>query len=258
MTFNEESDQYMICGAEKGENGTEHLQGYVQLKKRTTLAGLKRRWPRAHLEVARGTPEQNVTYCSKEGSYHEHGELIKGQGRRTDLQDVKNLVDEGADAAQIREANYGAYIRYKRAITSDIEDRRPHRSWPTKLFILWGETGTGKSRFCARNCPDAYWKSRGDWWDGYEGHECIIIDEFYGWLPFDFLLRLCDRYPLQLPVKGGFRKMVAKTLIITSNKPYRDWYGERITDTMWRAFERRITMCSEAPEMGIMELLINS
>ncbi|UOF81639.1 rep protein [Circoviridae sp.] len=258
MTFDESTDQYMICGSEKGEKGTEHLQGYVQLKKRTTLATLKQRWPRAHLEVAKGTPEQNVQYCSKEGQSHEHGQMIKGQGRRSDLIDVKKLIDEGSDARAIREANYGAYIRYKRAITSDIEDRRPDRKWPTQLFIIWGETGTGKSRFCAEQVPNAYWKSRGEWWDGYEGHESIIIDEFYGWLPFDFMLRLCDRYPLLLPVKGGFRKMVAKRVIITSNKHYREWYGERINDAMWGALERRITAQAKAPDFGLISLLVNS
>lgn len=234
----------MICGVEVGAEGTKHIQGYVQLKKRTSLSALKKRWPRAHLEVARGKPEQNVEYCSKEGQSHEHGECLKGAGRRSDLDDIKALIDSGCKTDDIRERHFGSFIRYRKSIESDIEFKRKDRSWVTELEIIFGETGVGKSKYCFENYPDAYWKSRGEWWDGYEGQEVVIIDEFYGWLPFDLLLRLADRYPLRVPVKGGFRKFVAKKIIITSNTGHREWYSHE-KEVLWAALERRITKCEE-------------
>ena len=70
----------------------------------------------------------------------------------------------------------------------------------------------------------AYWKQRSNWWDGYSTQETVVLDEFYGWLPFDLLLRLCDRYPLLVETKGGQVQFVAKTIIITSNSLPSNWY----------------------------------
>ena len=206
LGFNESTDDYLICGIEIAQSGTKHIQGYVQLKERMRLNQLKNRWPTAHLEIARGSPKRNVEYCSKDGHFRDHGELQAGQGSRSDLESIKNLIDGGFTERHIRNEHYGTYIRYQKALIRDIESMRPDRSWSTELHIYWGATGTGKSRKCREEYPDAYWKTRGNWWDGYDGHEVVIIDEFYGWLPFDFMLRLCDRYPFTVEVKGGVRR----------------------------------------------------
>ena len=56
-----------ICGEEIGDSGTNHLQGYIELKK-------KARWTSFHLpkeihwEVAKGSKAQNVAYCTKENN----------------------------------------------------------------------------------------------------------------------------------------------------------------------------------------------
>jgi len=240
-----EEMQYLICGKEVGKEGTPHLQGYVQFKKKKKLSAVKKFWPRAHLELAKGKPDQNVTYCSKEHQWHDHGECLKGQGSRSDLENVKKRIDEGCTISELRDEHYATYIRYQRQLTVDREFNLPNRSWPTELHIYWGASGSGKSRKCFEDWPDAYWKTRGEWWDGYDGQETIIIDEFYGWLPIDTVLRLCDRYPLQLQVKGGFRKCVAKRVIFTSNKPWEEWWNAESFDKVKPAFLRRITSCTE-------------
>lgn len=74
------------------------------------------------------------------------------------------------------------------------------------------------------NYPEAYWKQRSQWWDTYECHETVVLDDFYGWLPYDVLLRAADRYPLQVETKGGQAVFLAKTLIITSNNTPAQWY----------------------------------
>lgn len=244
---------YLICGLEKGEKGTTHLQGYVQFKQKKTLATVKSFWPRAHLEIAKGKPDQNVQYCSKEKHVHDHGTLQAGQGARNDLNDIKKLIDEGSSWQQLRESNYALSIRYRRALQQDLRDQRKHRTWPTRLFIHWGHTGTGKSRYCNDNFPSAYWKTRGEWWDGYEGHEVVIIDEFYGWLPIGEMLRLCDRYPLQVPVKGGFEKFVAKEIHITSNKPWTEWWPNVTNTSVLAAFKRRIERVTEYKQLSVTE-----
>lgn len=58
----------IIIGKEVGENGTPHLQMYIQLKSPRTLSGLKKalKIPRAHLEPTYKNQFANVKYCSKE------------------------------------------------------------------------------------------------------------------------------------------------------------------------------------------------
>jgi len=69
----------------------------------------------------------------------------------------------------------------------------------------------------------------------------VVIDDFYGWLPLNFMLQLMDRYPMQVPVKGGYVNWAPRFIYITSNKHYVHWYKwlEHGND-MLRAFERRI------------------
>ena len=77
----------------------------------------------------------------------------------------------------------------------------------------------------AEKFPDAYWKSCGDkWWDDYDFQEVVIIDEYYGWLPYSYLLRLLDRYPLNVESKGGMLNFNPKQVWICSNNSIDDWY----------------------------------
>lgn len=83
---------YLVFGRETGESGTPHLQGYFILKRRRRVGQLSQvpGLTRAHLEVARGTPEQASTYCKKDGDYSEFGELpTSSQGKRTDFECLK-------------------------------------------------------------------------------------------------------------------------------------------------------------------------
>lgn len=54
-----------IYQLEKGENGTEHIQGYIQSESKIRPSSLK--LPKQiHWEKSRGSQEDNINYCSKE------------------------------------------------------------------------------------------------------------------------------------------------------------------------------------------------
>ena len=70
----------------------------------------------------------------------------------------------------------------------------------TSLVIIHGKTGCGKSRFAARVSKElypnsTYYKPRGEWWDGYEQDKLVIMDDFFGWIKYDELLKITDHYP---------------------------------------------------------------
>lgn len=92
------------------------------------------------------------------------------------------------------------------------------RSWRPDVYWFWGPTGTGKTRTAHKMAPDAYFTpSTLQWWDGYDGHEDVIVDDFRAsFCKLEYLLRLTDRYPFRVAFKGGFRQFLAKRIFFTS------------------------------------------
>lgn len=64
-----------IFGKEVGENGTPHIQGYIEFKKKIRLTALKKLNIKIHWEIAKGNREQNINYCSKDNNFICHGEI---------------------------------------------------------------------------------------------------------------------------------------------------------------------------------------
>lgn len=58
-----------IVGKEVGDSGTQHLQVYIEKKGATRFSTLKKKFPRAHIEKAKGSKDENFVYCSKDGDY---------------------------------------------------------------------------------------------------------------------------------------------------------------------------------------------
>ncbi|UNY50598.1 replication associated protein [Chifec virus UA15_35] len=234
--------------------GTRHLQGYALFKSRKRFDTVKRLiGDCAHVEAAKGSPGQNLTYCSKEGNFETIGEVPVANKKPIEL--VCEALKNGSSLRDICVDHTATFIRYHRGIQRAIEvlGEGRQRGWKTKCAVLVGPPGTGKSRRFAELCgsTSTYYKQRGEWWDGYESQQCVIIDDFYGWLRYDDLLRILDRYPLRVPVKGGFVQFVAKCVFISSNKEKEDWYkGDWYNETAQEALSRRIEIyCSnEIPD----------
>ena len=65
---------YVIIGEELSPtNQTPHLQGYIYIPSKKSLRQMKIVCPEAHWEIAKGSPESNKAYCSKDGRFQERG-----------------------------------------------------------------------------------------------------------------------------------------------------------------------------------------
>lgn len=224
-SFTEDKVKYLIIGKEVGSGGTPHLQGFVNFKKKLRRDTLKKLpgFTRAHVEPAKGSDLENQRYCRKQGKYLEIGSPGL-QGKSSALQEaLKTLQENRGDLAAVATAYPEVYVRHGRGLrdyvnTSGLVPRRQNK---TVVTVVIGPPGVGKTKYVNDCIGDltSYWKPRGPWWDGYQQQECVVLDDFYGWVPFDELLRVMDRYPLKVPVKGAYCEFNSKKLFITSNKP---------------------------------------
>ena len=79
--------KYMIIGFEIGKEGTHHIQGYADFTNARTIGGLTKMIKFIHWEPRRGSWQQAVDYCKKDGKWYEYGSPNE-QGQRKDLQEV--------------------------------------------------------------------------------------------------------------------------------------------------------------------------
>lgn len=65
LSINDWDYKYLIFQKEVGQNGTPHLQGFIQFEKQTRLSALKKLSKRIHWEKRRGSPYEASHYCEK-------------------------------------------------------------------------------------------------------------------------------------------------------------------------------------------------
>lgn len=234
---------YLVYGKEVGAQNTPHLQGYIEFNQRLRLRQVKALLPRGcHLEKRRGNSLQASAYCKKDGLFTEHGQCSRvHQGRRSDIDRAKELLDQGKSLTDVAEEAFGTFLRYEKSLKKYRQFKIPDRTWITEVRVFWREPGTGKTRKVYEEEKEVYSHPGGQWFDGYDGQEAVLFDDFTGsCFRLQYLLKLLDRYPMQVPYKGGFVKWSPKRIYITSNLEPEDWYPNA-REVHRRALERRLT-----------------
>lgn len=233
-----------ICGQlERGEETNRlHFQGYVQLSRSMKLSWVRNNISdTAHWEKQKGTNEQARDYCSKEDSAvpHTFAELgvfkpgKSGQGKRNDVAKLVVAIKEGKSQRDIIEDpslvnTFARYIRFHDRVRSLYKPKQHEDGIRIELFV--GAPRTGKTRLAYEKDPDLFELpiSNGTaWFDGYDGHQTVLIDDFMGAgskVTLDNTLKLLDRYVRQVPIKGGHVWFNPKVIYVTSNYHPRTWW----------------------------------
>lgn len=246
--------KYLVIGEIEKEDSEKniHRHAYIELLKPRTLTSVKSliQDNEAHLEPRLGSSTEARNYCIKEGLFFEYGEIGNSQGNRTDLHNMVKEVANGTTSLGTLLQESSTAVQYINCIKNAVgviryeENKTCIRK--VEVIIYYGKSGTGKSYRAHTLYPNAYKVNRKQgnqiWWDNYNNEDTIIIDDFDGGvMSFDSWKIICDGYPMQLPIKGGWTSAAWTRVIITTvDRPENWWNCENYLNNPKQLF-RRIT-----------------
>ncbi len=247
-----EEIRYLITGDELTKSGRKHWQTYLELRhKKLRISGVQKILEcNAHCEVRWGDRDEAREYCKKDGKWKEWGEWIKGQGHRTDLAVIAQRLLDGENLRDVATEDPGLYCAYRngfRDFAAWGQEKASRKFRQVEVQVVTGDTGTNKTRqalYTKGNDQDmqgylldAPGSGERLWFDGYEGQDTLIIDEFYGGIKYSTLLRLLDGHQYRCAVKGSHTYARWTKVIITSNKSPEDWYSFGMTPALARRID---------------------
>ncbi|UPW41885.1 replication associated protein [Dipodfec virus RodF1_131] len=237
---------YSVLGKERcPKTGKEHIQGYMRFSKQIYLPTFIKLYKGIHVEAARGTESECVTYCKKDNDYVESGQKAE-PGKRTDLITLKNDVKSGLSYKEIvdkyDDLNW-QQLKVLQEYTSLFSPQKKRKV--PKVTWICGPSGVGKTRE-VEDLEDAHYQDDAQWWDGYNGQKIVVFDDFRGsQVKFRKLLRILDRLPLKVPVKGKMIDLEAEEYVFTSTKWPHECYSKEDEDM--KQLYRRITNLVSMP-----------
>lgn len=225
---------YVVCGKEVSSTGTPHLQGYCYMINPATKKAMSRVLKRAALFVSSGSDFDNYGYAQKEDLWFKHG-TPPCQGRRRDIEEVSTMT-------RMRDiARATTSLPALRLAQARLEFTEPKREWLPTVIWLYGESGAGKTKsvYDAYGYEDVHKQDQFKWWQGYDGHEVVVIDDFRAdFCKFHEFLTLIDRYPYVVEQKGGSRQLRAKVMFITSCHSPWEVYKNKTTEDIKQLVRR--------------------
>ena len=219
----------------------------------------------AHFEATLGSKAQAEAYLLKEPPYDEQGETvvyvlrhgeIKGrQGKRTDLDDISDMIDAGMTPAEIMGQNI-QYRRYDRLIRAAFFAKRDSETPVARgieVHYLVGDSGTGKSYKYTKLCSEF---GEGNIYriadygtgcfDNYCGENILFLDEYKSDFSYQKLLVLIDKYKTSVQARYANIMSLWTQVYIASIYPPEQLYALMVPSTRryidsYSQFLRRIT-----------------
>jgi len=199
---------------------------------------LKRLFPKAHIEITKGSKKDVEDYINKVGKFEEKGEkiiarsqvgdIVGCQGKRSDLinPDLIHslLYDDCMTPQEILDSNPNAYKQ--KGIINDMYYRKRYKETPIQrdVSVTWlvGSTATGKSykyvELCEKYGEDNVYKVT-DYsapFDSYNGQPVLFLEEYRGAFALSQLLILLDVYKADIHARYNNKVGLWNEVYITS------------------------------------------
>lgn len=243
--------KYAVFQEEKGESGTRHYQGYLELSKRKRIPWLKNRLSgRIHLEQRRGTAEQARAYARKDdtrlsGPYECGTWSPVTTGQRTDLEGAIDTLRTTGSLRRVAEEHSVEFVKFARGLQQLRLFTMPQRGRSPTIHLFFGKTGVGKSYAARQRFDGSIYAKPPDtkWFDGYDGEDILLLDDFAGAaskMSLSYLLQLLDVYDIKLEVKGGYTALLSSIIVLTTNIHPRQWFDYTNRQEHYAALARRV------------------
>lgn len=268
--------EYFAMADEMGKTYHTHL--FLYFRSRVRFSMVKKNFPEAHIDVAKGMVSENINYIKKTGKWKDSEKAETSipdtfeecgkrppdsKGKLSDMTELYQMVNDGLTNTEILSINQDYILqidkidklrtmllteKYKGIIRKNL-----------KVIYVYGATGTGKtSGILAEHGAENVYRVT-DYIHPFDSYNCqpvICFDEFRSSLYLKDMLNYCDIYPLELPARYANRYACYDTVYIVSNWELSNQYSElqREDTASWKAFLRRISEIREYK--GINNIMI--
>lgn len=266
--------KFAIYQLERADStGQLHYQGYIVLLRSQRFNWVKKLFSRnlgrdtVHVEQARGNHGECIDYCSKEqtrvdGPWEFGSRAVVGQGKRSDLEIVREKLDSGTSVNQIAREHFSAWVKYRGAFADYaalLRSRVAAAKYQLKDFtepalnlvaspvwLIWGDTGCGKTAWALAHFKNPCLCRHLEDLRSYdpEVHDGIVFDDLgFMHVPFQQVLNLVDfEYETTVHARYQNIKIPAGTpRLFTYNEPFA-LTPKDATEQQIKAIERRVSV----------------
>jgi len=269
--------KYFVFVREKGDgtpqnlSGTEHHQGYIEFATPRKFSTIKNFFSSENIGVDAFISQRQyarascVNYVKKTGKFEykahtrigemfEYGEFSQS-GSANVIKEMIELKKQGAAVTEIYESHPYEYARYnkfvnKMALEYKAEHYKKNRR-QLQVTYIYGSAGVGKTRYVMDKYGDENVFRLTDYgnynngkpnFDGYNGQDVIVLEEYRSSIKFSILMSMLDVYHFDLPARYHDKVACYTKVYILSNLPIQKQHEKLLTQDLqsWQAFLRRI------------------
>ncbi|MDD6021388.1 MAG: replication protein [Oscillospiraceae bacterium] len=214
---------YCLCDEIGEKENTPHTHLYFVCKNAVHFTKVKKLFPTAHIESAKGSSSDNRDYIRKEGRYaksakketnipetfEEYGEmpLDKSEKNETVSAQILQMIKDGYINTEIIDKFPSCYSKIPhldKMRQEYLDEKFGNERRKVEVVYIYGFTGTGKTRYVMdmygyRNvCKITNYSHP---FDNYKIQDVILFDEFRDSIPISDMLQYLDCYPCLLPAR---------------------------------------------------------